>query len=468
MIRIQCDCGKFLKVGDSLLGKRIKCPGCGAAQLVQATSDVDEPAAPAAAVKRTGPGPITARKPPPKPRPGEADHLDERPRRKIRRKKTKSNNSLLFIAGGAVAAILFIAVAIFVLPMLFRGERSNLQAKAVGSRQAASQSGEASSKERDGHAIKLYVPFKKGDRREIQITKKVKASGTIVGMPNPPSEITNAVATHTYHYTTTMKCVLTTAEVDQRGVETAVEVVILQAVADHIQKSSLIPEAASLPSGLVLTLSRNGAMVNWKARADVKIPNFGSFNLGDLLDDSYFGFYAGAADESVGTTERQLVGGTWKINKLDAINKHIATNGYINDVVAGIKVSIIDFPVSDSSGTGKLAKVSKSNGKTWLDLDFGINTTRTKDDKLAVVADMKWNVRTPADASSGPTKKTAKYVIETTSSFEPFPPGSPTKIEPGALLQFVTSIDMTTDIKYGVSEDAIPPRPKGSKKSLER
>ena len=35
MLRIQCECGKILKVGDALLGKRVKCPACGASQLVQ-------------------------------------------------------------------------------------------------------------------------------------------------------------------------------------------------------------------------------------------------------------------------------------------------------------------------------------------------------------------------------------------------------------------------------------------------
>src|SRR5579862_8127313 len=40
MPRIQCNCGKMLKVGDALIGKKIKCPVCGA---VQAVTDVAPP-----------------------------------------------------------------------------------------------------------------------------------------------------------------------------------------------------------------------------------------------------------------------------------------------------------------------------------------------------------------------------------------------------------------------------------------
>jgi hypothetical protein len=35
MLQIECGCGKLLHADDQLVGKRIKCPGCGATQLVQ-------------------------------------------------------------------------------------------------------------------------------------------------------------------------------------------------------------------------------------------------------------------------------------------------------------------------------------------------------------------------------------------------------------------------------------------------
>ena len=46
MPRIHCSCGKTLNVGDKLAGKRIKCPACGAVQVVSASPGVETKAKP--------------------------------------------------------------------------------------------------------------------------------------------------------------------------------------------------------------------------------------------------------------------------------------------------------------------------------------------------------------------------------------------------------------------------------------
>ena len=53
MVRIQCECGKFLKVGDALVGKKIKCPACGVAQLVRGPADAVMEAIPKAEIVET-------------------------------------------------------------------------------------------------------------------------------------------------------------------------------------------------------------------------------------------------------------------------------------------------------------------------------------------------------------------------------------------------------------------------------
>ncbi len=51
MVRIQCQCGKNLKVGDGLVGKRIKCPACGASQLVERVAEAIVEAIPKAVIE---------------------------------------------------------------------------------------------------------------------------------------------------------------------------------------------------------------------------------------------------------------------------------------------------------------------------------------------------------------------------------------------------------------------------------
>ena len=120
MVRIQCECGKILKVGDTLLGKRVKCPACGAAQLVKhAPQAIVEAIPKALSEEHTAPSPPPKKKrqpPPPsvslcsKPRrDDDDDDFDDMPRKKKRPKKA-GNATLLLLVGGGAAAVLLLLV----------------------------------------------------------------------------------------------------------------------------------------------------------------------------------------------------------------------------------------------------------------------------------------------------------------------------------------------------------------------
>src|SRR5438552_3614823 len=109
-MRVECACGKFLKVSDDLAGKKVRCPACGGSVLVEEPIlDVTE----AAAIPRPARG---KSKPLPEP---EEDFVDqEHLQPKKRKGKTQPSFLSLYglylgIGGGAVAIAAIVLVIIF-------------------------------------------------------------------------------------------------------------------------------------------------------------------------------------------------------------------------------------------------------------------------------------------------------------------------------------------------------------------
>ena len=92
-MRVECSCGKKLKVGDALAGKKIKCPACGAVILAQ------EPA-PEPPPEETEEEPASQTDDADDR--DDADEEEERPRKKKKNKKKKKSGS---ISGGTIAII---------------------------------------------------------------------------------------------------------------------------------------------------------------------------------------------------------------------------------------------------------------------------------------------------------------------------------------------------------------------------
>ena len=144
MLRIECGCGKILKVADDAVGKKVKCPACGELTLV----------------KKSAQSAVSA-KPLPRTRPVEDDEDDDpRPRKKGKEAAKGGGGCLLWILLGGAAAAFFglILVGGGVWFFFLRGDKP--------------LTGPGSTL--DPVAIKLFVPHKKGDKREIKINLEQK------------------------------------------------------------------------------------------------------------------------------------------------------------------------------------------------------------------------------------------------------------------------------------------------------
>ena len=98
MLRVNCSCGKSLKVDDKLAGKKIKCPACGTVQLVKAAAGDEVQAAPKAPVPNGA-----SAKAAPKSQSRAASAGDSRPRPQKQKSKAGRPVPWLLIGGGVGA-----------------------------------------------------------------------------------------------------------------------------------------------------------------------------------------------------------------------------------------------------------------------------------------------------------------------------------------------------------------------------
>jgi dienelactone hydrolase len=117
-IRTDCSsCGKKLKVRDELIGKKIKCPGCGMVFLAQAAAEATALTAEEARSDLKKPA-QDARKPVAKsaPPPDADEDSEDRPARRRKKKKPAPAVSGMWIGiGVATAVVLVVAVGCFIL-----------------------------------------------------------------------------------------------------------------------------------------------------------------------------------------------------------------------------------------------------------------------------------------------------------------------------------------------------------------
>src|SRR5262245_63442798 len=93
-VQLRCACGRLLRVRDELVGKRVKCPGCGGALLVLAAP----PEGPDGAAIREAP-PRALRRAAGHEPPGDSDW--GRPRPRPRQPQAAGNLALWLAVGGA-------------------------------------------------------------------------------------------------------------------------------------------------------------------------------------------------------------------------------------------------------------------------------------------------------------------------------------------------------------------------------
>jgi DNA-directed RNA polymerase subunit RPC12/RpoP len=116
-MRVECECGKPLKVPDNLIGKRVRCPECGSTLLVEVQRGaiaVGRPKQAVTVADDTPPPrkrrPLVEEAPAPRKRARAEDFDEEQDDRPRRKKKTQQSGGLplLLILGGVAAIGLFL------------------------------------------------------------------------------------------------------------------------------------------------------------------------------------------------------------------------------------------------------------------------------------------------------------------------------------------------------------------------
>jgi hypothetical protein len=346
MLRVSCPCGKTLGVTDDFAGKQVRCPACLSVLNV--------------------PGPAAAAAPPPP-----AANAPALPRR---RRSPFAVLALLF--GGATVALLALAgVAVAVLLWL---------------KPWAAKTDPSPGSKDNPVAVRLHVPPKVGDRREVNLTFESELHEESKSDAGKQSrQISDKVQ---------LTAVLRTLAVDKEGRETRREFTVKKFT--HTPSSG--QEKSILPEGAVFLVDGFGGKAAVRAATAGGTPQ-GLQRAFGMLQGATFEDADLTADGILGTSQKQSVGGSWPVNKQELARwlKHYLELTIEPDAV---------------SGTGKLAAATKE-GEAYA-LDFEASATATLDAALAKVAQggakgsgkaqLSWSGRYPADYGTGPVRSAVK------------------------------------------------------------
>jgi len=183
MLRIECGCGKTLKVADEAAGKKVKCPACGELSLVQ------KPASAAVSAK-----------PLPRTRPVDDDEEDRgRAKKTTPAKKGRAGCLLLLLLGGAVVGFFgLLAVGGAVWFFFLRSEPVS---------------------------VKFFVPSRKGDKREIKVAMEGTTKIT-VDAPGADPDAAKFLKNQDFKFKSRIEGIVSVLEVNDKGEETKVEVTV--------------------------------------------------------------------------------------------------------------------------------------------------------------------------------------------------------------------------------------------------
>jgi hypothetical protein len=316
MLRIECDCGKFLKVDEELAGKRVKCPACGESLLVKRAAATAASARPSA--RRA------------------ADDLDDddddRPRKKGKQVAKKGGSGLLLIAllGGALL-IFFVLILAGVGAWFFFLRKTD--DTAAGGQEKAPPT--------DPIAIRLLHPRKVGDVREVTMV----LDNTSLQTTNPNDGL--PPITDNKKAKGTLECKIKTLLVDAKGRETKWQLTVTNYKIDPLPAFGTSARPGDV---FILSLVRGqrGRIVAIESGPVVDGESDKFMAVASGRDQ--FDFMVEDDDELFGTSEKQAVGAIWAVNK-SAILRSADNGGFLAD-------ESIDF----ISGSSKLAAVSNEAG----------------------------------------------------------------------------------------------------------
>jgi hypothetical protein len=412
-MRIECECGKFLKVDDSLVGKRVKCPGCGETMLVRGERAAIASGKPRPAVmpdentppprKRRNTDEDEGIQAPPRKRRAVADEEEAVPRKRPavrdvdddedeeesrpKKKKKKQQKGLpvgLLIGGAAALLVLF-----FVLVGGGIGAYFLFIRKSDGDPKTPTTGPGSKS---DPVAVMFKVPAKVGESYDLDVafdgSMKIQGQAPFQGFQAKDDSVRGKFQGQ-----------IKVVNVDNKGRESRAEMTV-SSFTFNKGKGDQSPLQANMTiirdgSGFGTTYTRkDGAALPFDALDGLQL--FFGRNIIEESED----------DELFGTREKKAVGDTWPVNKA-LIAKEF------NKGAAGGGLSVQE---ANCSGTGKFTGVSEQGGVKCLDFEIQVNINQNGPQAMAngvqanvgIAMTITASYRMPADYSTGPLKQSMK------------------------------------------------------------
>jgi hypothetical protein len=368
-----CPCGKILKVDESAVGRRVRCPACGLSQVVSDGGAF--PAQPRAAVATAAPA---------------------APRQ--RTAATAGGGSgyllllLLLLGGGAIAGMLLLVAGVGAY-FIFFNKRSPTPAVA-GQTTTDKDTGPGGPK--TTYAVKLTVPRKVGEVREHNFN----------GVQDNWTDLPNGLVGVTRdEFRGTVK----TLAVDDKGREIKAEVTVKTFKRDKNGFENVLLQPGQFA---VLRLNHPAVFVEDKDGRPLIGEGFTQLNLAVNIEVTHND--SCSDDQLFGTKERKAVGDTWPINR--ELYYRLFTHRLSKEMLPVIGQDAI-------SGTCKLTGTAKVDGLTYLDVDVEIkvalNISRMDDGDLPPLNlygtgahKVTFSFRVAADGSTGPLKRAQKIDID--------------------------------------------------------
>jgi DNA-directed RNA polymerase subunit RPC12/RpoP len=390
-MRIECECGKPLKVSDTLIGKRVRCPGCGSTLLVKAEPEAIAAGRPkrAATVADNTPPPRKRRpvaddddSPPPPRKRRRDDDEDDRPR-KSKKSKKSGGMPLMLILGAAAAFLLLVVLVAGSVGAYFLFFRK-------GPDTASGAPGSGPGSKNEPVAVKFHVPANVGDVFEFNVVDDQGLS--MVTEQGPKGRLVDD-KTAKIRAAGTGKV----QAVDGAGHETRLELILSNFAMNKGQGDINL-----LPANTAVIRQQNGPMASY-VRKDGAMLNL------DALQALQEAFGKGGADDdkeleaSFGTKEKKSVGDSWPINK----------SAMVNGINAGAK-GVLVLREQDVTGTVKFSGVTTEGGVRCLDFDIKATIAQTgvqpnvpgMQGVANVTITITGNFRVPADYSTPALRQT--------------------------------------------------------------
>ena len=158
---------------------------------------------------------------------------------------------MLLVVGGGAAAFLLLAVGGAVVWWLASRGEPVAPGKAAQATPVKNIDNVAEQKPQN-YAIKLFVPARKGARREVKVVEDLKAEAGVAGNFDVPPKVQAALSESGLDAKVTMKGVVKTLEVDGDGKESEIELTILQGDVVQIGTNNPVLPTGPLPCRRVL------------------------------------------------------------------------------------------------------------------------------------------------------------------------------------------------------------------------